>query len=189
MITAEQLKKANEQLQTLSIKGKEYVQVTERVKAFRSLFPNGSITTEIVSMDGERVVMRATIADGDNILASGLAYEKESSSYINKTSYIENCETSAVGRALGFCGIGIDGSMCSAEELVNAVRQQEQMKISEKKIAPVKVSALINRCSDDNVDISKLAENMKVGSLGDLTEEQYSKIVNKWDYVKERCSK
>jgi hypothetical protein len=57
-------------------------------------------------------------------LATGYAQEKESSSFINKTSYIENCETSAVGRALGFCGFGIDVSVASYEEVANAINNQ-----------------------------------------------------------------
>ena len=62
------------------------------------------------------------------LVATGHAYEKEASSFINKTSYIENCETSAIGRALGVYGIGIDASLASAEEVVNAVNNQESTK-------------------------------------------------------------
>ena len=69
--------------------------------------------------------MKATCADENgSILGTGTAYEKEGSSFINKTSYIENCETSAVGRALGFAGFGIDTSIASAEEVMNAQYQQ-----------------------------------------------------------------
>ena len=59
-----------------------------------------------------------------NVRATGYAYEKEGSTFINKTSYIENCETSAIGRALGIFGIGIDGSVASAEEVRNAKANQ-----------------------------------------------------------------
>ena len=105
----EQLKKANESLKTIEFKGKGYAQVNERVKAFRMICPNGAITTEIVDLSDGVVTMKSTIIDEDGtILATGYAQEKESASYINKTSFIENCETSAVGRALGFAGIGID---------------------------------------------------------------------------------
>ena len=121
----EQLKKANESLKTIDFKGKGYAQVNERVKAFRMICPNGAITTEIVDLSDGVVTMKSTIIDEDGtILATGYAQEKESASYINKTSFIENCETSAVGRALGFAGIGIDGSMCSADELANALRKK-----------------------------------------------------------------
>lgn len=124
MATYEELVKANALIKTIDVKGKEYADVAQRVKAFRSLYPNGSISTEILSLEDGVCVMKATCADeAGNILGTGLAYEKEGSSYINKTSYIENCETSAVGRALGFAGIGIDTSIASAEEVLNAQYQ------------------------------------------------------------------
>lgn len=125
MITYEQIASVNKQLKTTPIKGKDYVEVNQRVNAFRQLMPNGRIDTNILHLDGGICVIKATVYDDDgNLLASGIAEEKESSSYINKTSYVENCETSAVGRALGFLGIGIDGSICSAEELTNAINNQ-----------------------------------------------------------------
>ena len=99
--------------------------VTERIKGFRNICPDGSITTEIISLVDGVVTMKATITDETGkVIATGLAQEKETSSFINKTSFIENCETSAVGRALGFAGIGVDGSMASAEEVANAIMNQ-----------------------------------------------------------------
>ena len=124
-MTYEDLKKANENLKTIEFKGKGYAQVNERVKAFRMICPSGTISTEIVDLSDGVVTMKATVLEEDGtVLATGYAQEKESSSYINKTSFIENCETSAVGRALGFAGIGIDGSMASADELANALNNQ-----------------------------------------------------------------
>jgi hypothetical protein len=125
MINYDRITSVNRQLKTTPIKGKDYVEVNQRVNAFRQLMPNGRIDTNILHLDGGICVIKATVYDEDgNLLASGIAEEKESSSFINKTSYVENCETSAVGRALGFLGIGIDGSICSAEELTNAINNQ-----------------------------------------------------------------
>lgn len=125
-VTYKDIEQASAGIRTMDIKGKDYAIVNERVKAFRKVYPNGSITTEIVSMTDGMIVMRATACDGEGkVLATGTAYEMEASSYINKTSYIENCETSCIGRALGFCGFGIDTAICSAEEVDNAIRQQE----------------------------------------------------------------
>lgn len=136
MITFEQIQKVNEDLKGIDFKGKNYVMVNSRVTAFRKLFPAGFIHTDIVSLENGVVVMQSKAGyyeDGKEIiLGTGLAYEKESTSYINKTSFIENCETSAVGRALGFLAIGNDDSICSAEELVNAIKTQEQIKEAEK---------------------------------------------------------
>ena len=130
MITFEEIKKANEQIKTTDIKGKEYAEVNQRIKAFRMCFPNGSISTEILFLADGIVTMKATVCNEDGqVLGTGTAQEKETSSYINKTSYIENCETSAVGRALGMCGFGIDTSVASAEEVQNAIHNQEKVEI------------------------------------------------------------
>ena len=119
---------ANAAIRTTNIKGKEYAEVNQRVKAFRTLYPEGFITTEILCREGGLCIIKATVghyADGKSvILATGTAYEKEGSSQINRTSYIENCETSAVGRALGMAGFGIDTSIASADEMNNALLQQ-----------------------------------------------------------------
>lgn len=132
-ITYEDIKKANALIQTTDVKGKEYAEVPQRVKAFRSIYPMGTISTEIVSIADGVCVIHATVASDGVILGEGTAYEKEGSSFINKTSYIENCETSAVGRALGFAGFGIDVSIASAEEVMNAQKQQHKMSEDEKK--------------------------------------------------------
>lgn len=122
------LVKANAAIRTTNIKGKEYAEVNQRVKAFRTLYPEGFITTEILCREGGLCIIKATVGhytDGKSvILATGTAYEKEGSSQINRTSYIENCETSAVGRALGMAGFGIDTSIASADEMNNALLQQ-----------------------------------------------------------------
>lgn len=117
---------ANEQIKTTDIKGKDYAEVNQRIKVFRMLYPNGTIKTEMISNENGVCIFRAEILDNEGyLLATGTAYEKENSTFINKTSYIENCETSAVGRALGMCGIGIDTSVASAEEVQNAMQNQE----------------------------------------------------------------
>jgi len=114
------------QLKTIDIKGKEYVEVAERIRAFRELHPLWAIETRILDNTDGVVVMEAVIKDEQGrVLATGHAYEQEGSNFINTTSFIENCETSAVGRALAMLGIGIDSSVASAEEVQNAVENQE----------------------------------------------------------------
>ena len=137
MISYQDICKANETLKFSDIKGKNYAEVPQRVKAFRMLYPQGFIITDMVSNDGGVCVFKATAGYyGENgeayTLGTGTAYEKENSSYINKTSYIENCETSAVGRALGFLSIGSDTSIASYEEVQNAINNQEQPEKKEK---------------------------------------------------------
>ena len=112
-------------MKTVNIKGKEYVEVNERVKWFLSHYAGWSIETELLSNNDGVCVFKAIIKDETGRpMSTGHAYEKEDSSFINQTSYIENCETSAVGRALGFLGIGIDTSIASSDEVANAIKNQ-----------------------------------------------------------------
>lgn len=132
-MTYEDIKKANSEMEMLDLKGKEYAMVPQRVTAFRKLYPDGFITTEIIANDGTTVLMQAKAGyfredHSMCILGTGFAQEVKGKGLVNGTSHIENCETSAVGRALGFLGLGIDGGgICSAEELANAVTAQKQM--------------------------------------------------------------
>lgn len=145
MVTYEQIKAVSNEIVTTNIKGKEYAAVNGRINAFRRLYPQGFISTEIVSLDAGVAVMKATCGYYENgqavVLGTGMAYEREGSSNINKTSYIENCETSAVGRALGMAGIGVTTAVASSEEVQNAIIQQEEMK---EDIDPEKRVALID---------------------------------------------
>lgn len=125
MIGADDIKLANEQIRTIKVRGNDYAPAAARVAAFRTICPEGAITTEIVYNDGGMVIIKATVySERGEILATGHAYEREGSSQINGTSFIENCETSAVGRALGMLAIGSGESLASAEEMANAINQQ-----------------------------------------------------------------
>lgn len=129
-IKFEDIQRVNQSIKTTNIKGKEYAEVNQRIKAFRQLYPQGTISTEIISLEDNMCVMKATVMNEDGaVLGSGHAFEIKQG-MINSTSYIENCETSAVGRALGMCGFGIDTSVASYEEVNNAIAQQEQAKSS-----------------------------------------------------------
>lgn len=126
-MTFEDIKLANKSIKPTDVRGKDYAEVNQRIKAFRQCCPGGSIKTFMMSNEGGVCVFRAEVYDGDGMhLGTGHAYEREGSTNINKTSYIENCETSAVGRALGMCGFGIDTSVASAEEVQTAILQQEE---------------------------------------------------------------
>lgn len=113
-------------MESIKIKGKDYVMVNERLKAFREDHPNYPLITEIVSLTEESCVMKASILnENGQVLATGHAQEDRSSSMINNTSFVENCETSAWGRALGNFGYGIDTSIASANEVAMAIAKQE----------------------------------------------------------------
>lgn len=126
MIEYKQIEKANSTIKATNLKGKDYAEVNQRIKAFRMCYPNGTISTEIVSLENGLVLMKAFVKnDEEKLIGTGYAYEKENSTFVNQTSYIENCETSAVGRALGMCGFGIDVSVASLEEVQNAIANQQ----------------------------------------------------------------
>jgi hypothetical protein len=121
------LSMANAMLSKVDIKGKDYIPVNERIKAFRYVYPRGQIITEIIGLENGICTIKASAYDDEgHLLGTGHAQEKETSSFINKTSFIENCETSAVGRCLGMLGIGLDNGFASYEEVANAKLQQEQ---------------------------------------------------------------
>lgn len=172
------LEEINKSLKTTDIKGKEYVEVNERVKAFRKLYPDGFINTEMVSNENGVCIFKCLIGiyrnDGIDWLATGHAYEKENSSFINKTSYIENCETSAVGRALGMLGIGIGTSIASAEEVGNAIIQQEQTTKITKQNENVKefnistISTTMEKALKDGIKANGIANEVVISELKKL---------------------
>ena len=128
-IKYEKIVDANKGIAYTDVRGKNYAEVAQRVQAFRKLIPGGYITTDIISNDNGIVYMKAEAGYYENgqrvMLATGYAFERQDASNLNKTSYIENCETSAVGRALGFIGLGSEKSIASAEEVDNAIKTQE----------------------------------------------------------------
>lgn len=197
-ITWEKLVKVNKAIKPVDIKGKDYAQVNDRIKAFRELCPNGTITTDIIELANGVVTMKATVYDEEGkILGTGLAQEKESSSYINKTSYIENCETSAVGRALGFAGIGVDGSMCSAEELVNAITNQNKEPAKKQKAQNgdpllAKIDAgqkaqIMAELERTGIDISTVITPFGIKKLDDMTVAGFMSTMNRFAKTKDKA--
>lgn len=197
-ITWEKLVKVNKAIKPVDIKGKDYAQVNDRIKAFRELCPNGTITTDIIELTNGVVTMKATVYDEEGkILGTGLAQEKESSNYINKTSYIENCETSAVGRALGFAGIGVDGSMCSAEELVNAITNQNKEPVKKQKAQNgdpllAKIDAgqkaqIMAELERTGIDISAVITPFGIKTLDDMTVAGFMSTMNRFAKTKDKA--
>lgn len=188
-MTFEELTRANSSIVSTDIgKGREYAEVNQRIKAFRMLMPNGAIETELISLVDGIAIFKATVKDEDGkVLGTGTAYEKEGSSFINKTSYIENCETSAVGRALAMCGLGIDLSIASYEEVKNA--QLNQQTEEDKAVAKAfdNVSAtkeemlevIAKKYPEGSEALQKLLEYLKVKSLDKASDAQLRAVFNK----------
>jgi len=116
-----------DKLKTINIKGKDYVEVHTRLKYFREVYSEYTLDSVVLDKTSESIMIKAEIKDSTGrLIASGIAEEYKGSSYINKTSYVENCETSAWGRALGNFGIGLDTSVASANEVMNAISNQKK---------------------------------------------------------------
>lgn len=191
--TYTQLAKANGEIKTSDIRGKEYAEVKERITAFRKVFPGGYIGTEIHRLDDGLCIIRATVGyyeeDGSlRILGTGTAYEKEGSSNINRTSFIENCETSAVGRALGMAGFGLIGAVATADEINRAQAALDEQKtedIRKQKIGPIRAVALRRMLSKEEISEAAIFSLYKVSDLADLTEAQHKNINEHLKEIKE----
>ena len=163
-------------LKTINIKGKKYVEVNERLKYFRSNYPNHSLLSEITHIDSEMVVVRTQIIDPeDRILASGHAHEEKSASFINKTSYVENCETSSWGRCLANFGIGIDESVASANEVDIAIKKQN-IKSTTKKMTIEIYQAMMKSIKDGNKDL--VTEHMNKYDMTKAQKDAITKAIN-----------
>lgn len=176
-MTYEDIKNASLTIKTTDIRGKQYAEVNQRIKAFRMLCPHGCIATEIISHDDGFIIMKASVLDDDGrLLGTGTAYEVQGSSNINKTSYIENCETSCVGRALAMIGLGIDLSVASYEEVSNAIEQQKAYPSRDKMLEVAK-----KHYPDGSEVQKKLVVNCKTDSIDKLTDEQLMAIYGKYE--------
>lgn len=194
MATYNEIATANAAIVTTNIRGKEYADVAQRVSAFRRVYPQGTIRTEMVSNEGDagrRVcVFRAVVGVGDTILGTGTAYENEGASNINRTSYIENCETSAVGRALGFAGFGIAGGIASAEEVARAQDLQSAQEARRRTEAPAEAKQpahitetdakrLEKLLTQNGLNVSAMLNTYHVTATVELTPEQCKEATEK----------
>lgn len=179
-MTYEEIVRANSSIKTTDIKGKEYAEVNQRIKAFRMVYPTGRIQTLLLRDENGVCTFSAEVGYYNEqgefmLLGTGTAQEKESSSFINKTSYIENCETSAVGRALGMCGFGIDVSVASAEEVQNAINNQGEK--ADPKLTDKQYDLIADLYTD--AEIETICKKANIESIKDLTVPQASALISK----------
>ena len=124
-VSYEQIKKANDEINAMKIGNKDYATVNERVIAFRKVYPTGAIETKIDELREDYVRITTIVRDENgDVISTGVASETKKG-MVNSTSMIENCETSSVGRALGFAGFGIESSIASGEDIE---RNKENLK-------------------------------------------------------------
>ena len=154
----------------VKIHGKEYTTVAERIDAFRKddRYEGWSIETDIISNDIQDCIIKATIKNSDGkIVGTGLAHEVQGSTNINKTSHVENCETSAIGRALA--NIGKAGTeYASANEVTDAIINQ---KIEE---ATEKLRSLLDAIASNISSIAAIKEGIALDKMAEAAEEWFT---------------
>lgn len=146
-----------DELKTVSIQGKPYVEVSERLRYFRASpeFYGWAIVTEVLKDSDELVRMRAIIKNQYGVVVGdGIAEEmKDEKNFVNKSSHVENCQTSAWGRALASVGIGISSQVRSYDEMINALESQESASEEQTK----KIYQLLKTC-DVSVSMKQQAQ-------------------------------
>jgi hypothetical protein len=160
----------------VKIHGREYATVAERITALHAATKGQyTIVTEIVRWEDAVVVIRATLTIPECGSYTGHSYEKEGSTQINKTSALENCETSAIGRALAAAGYG-GSEYASANEVSNAIHQQQNGKSNGHHKPPADPKAEFERMVKDlNVDNKTMRECLDYHQCVDLVSVPESK--------------
>lgn len=189
-ITYADIENANNKTKTTDIKGNSYVEVNQRIKAFRMVFPDGFIITEEIEKENGISKFKATCGfyplkeDGTYntmtpcVLGTGHASEKEGSNFINSTSHLENAETSAIGRCLASAGFGINESVASYEEVANAkANQTEDKPKGERKASAKQIAVLAKVYTGDR--LTKLLEANGLEKLEDISMTKASDLISK----------
>ena len=175
--------KKNLKSTTTAIHGKDYATVAPRVAILRrNIGSNLDIRTELLHHDDKRVVVSADIYINGNHVSSGLAEEFRAASRINNTSALENCETSAIGRAAAFLAITND-NIASAEEVDQAINVQNKIVESEKKLSSALVDlGKVSHIGSYNSWISNNKNIMQ--DLKDLSPKYYAKFLLDFNKIK-----
>lgn len=139
-----------------------YETVEDRIDAFYKDNQDGRILTEIHTLSADKVIFKALVYVGEILVATGFAYEKEGSSPVNKTSHIENAETSAIGRALANYNYAKKGARPSREEMEKVVRHQTPEQ--EKKEQTV----MVGKCSSCSAPLTTAVAVFSKNKFGKL---------------------
>jgi len=163
-------------MKAIKIKGRDYITVNERLKHFRldDTYKGWNIIEDVAEINNNEIIVTVTIVD--RILRSkASSQEYRDSSMINKTSFLENAATSALGRALGYLGIGIDTSIASAEEMNQALVRQEYITKNERN-QPLKVRKLTDDQLNKLLEEGTHIQAKKVIETFECTPEQIEKL-------------
>ena len=174
-VSYKQIEEANNEIKMLQLSSKDYAPVNERIKAYRKVYPTGRILTSIESQNEDSLTMIASVTDErGNVLATARASERRTEKGINANNLIENCETSALGRALGYAGFGVDTSIASAEDM-EKVDSNKQFQVSKRFYIPMKVAI-----EQARLTINELYKKMgmRVQDINDILQERLWTTLN-----------
>lgn len=170
----------------IDFKGKKYVLVADRVVYFNEAYPDGSITTELVTpVDSNDVIVKATIMIPISSQSQGVIYKTFTGysqatwgeGYINTTSALENAETSAVGRALAFMGIGVIESIASVDEIKKTSYPARQPKEIIDPIQAFQNAEKALRASKDLDQLNTVRDNIKKSkNIADDSKEELANL-------------
>lgn len=187
-ISYEQIEKANNEIYAMKIGNKDYATVNERVKAFRKVYPTGSIENKIEELRDDYVRISTIVRnENGNIISTGTASETKKG-MVNGTSMLENCETSSVGRALGFAGFGIDNSIASGEDIERNKEAAKRFEIfnnmfvkESEAITVVKnsINDLCRKMGLVKVELEQKVNDVLWTSLSELNLQQCQRLENK----------
>ena len=164
-----------------------YETVAQRLVRWWTEYPDGRIITSIHHYDGSTIIMRAECYNNDDrLIATGYAEEVFGNSPVNKTSFLENCETSAIGRAISNSRIGHTGERASVTEMekVNRINSAPVKTDSHGSATPKQIGFLKSLARGKNMDDLKLLEFMQHAlQVNDvvvetLTFDQASKVIS-----------
>tara|TARA_R100000654_G_scaffold58857_1_gene85555 strand:- start:1037 stop:1564 length:528 start_codon:yes stop_codon:yes gene_type:complete len=150
----------------VNIRGKDYITVPKRMAEFRkehTIKEGWAVVTECQDIPDKIRVKAMILNPAGMVVATGHAEEKPGSNPINKTNAIENCETSAVGRALAMCGYGGE-SFASAEDMA-------QVQASETPIDQALISDIESKAKEASIDIDRINARYGVQRLQDLSQD------------------
>lgn len=170
----------------------KYETVEDRLARFWADHPSGRVATNIYFYDDTRVVFRAEVYfdAGQDMYPAGVGHAEEirGATPVNKTSHVENGETSAIGRALANCNYAPKGARPSREEMQKVVTQETQTtqpstKIPQQTASPAQIGKLSALLMGMNIDREKrlqfvsTAIGREIANLNDLTKIEASKLI------------
>jgi hypothetical protein len=154
----------------------DYETVETRLEKWHGQYPDSRLETELIEASNTRFIVFAklfkTEADAKPC-ATGLAFETISDRGVNATSALENCETSAIGRALANAGFAAKGKRASKEEMAKVVNSTFKDKLEARQTMygkPGSKSAQIENILRDSFAADKVDATPKVWSVGEVVD-------------------